>query len=83
MSYSDEIAENTRKVVSQMEHSIVLNVCGMADDNFVDVTTNYGVIPNAGVVANGHVAYDHCAFCNVDILPQGWFLAEMGIELLH
>jgi hypothetical protein len=45
-----------RAVVKRVQHHAVLNIRAVADDDFVHVAAQYGVVPDRTVAADGHVA---------------------------
>ena len=54
----------------------------MTDDNPIDVATNDRVVPDTGVIADGHIAQHRGAARYIYPLAQGGFFAEEPIELL-
>ena len=47
MTDGDVIAQETGKLVGQMQHGIVLDISVVADDDAVDVAPEDGIAPNA------------------------------------
>src|SRR2546430_14526869 len=75
-------ADQTRKIICQMNHSIVLDIAMMADLDPVDVSAHHGVVPNAGMIAQSHIAQDDRAARDVDPLPKSWLFAQVGLKLV-
>ena len=65
-----------------MNHGVVLNIAVMADDNAVDVATQNGVVPDAGMVAERDIADDDAGAGDINVLANRWFFAQKCIELL-
>src|SRR4051812_28977993 len=82
MADRHKISKNTRKVIGQVEHGVVLNIRVMSDDDFIDVPPENGVVPYTRMIAEGHVTQDCCAFGDVNPLAQRWLFMEKGLELL-
>jgi hypothetical protein len=55
----------------------------MTDDDAVDVAASDGVVPDAGVVAEGDIAEDDCAFGDVNIFAEVRFFVEEGLKLFQ
>src|SRR4051812_41625688 len=81
MSDGDVVSHDARKGVSEMNDGVVLNISMVADDDAVDVAAKHGVIPNAGMIAEGDVAEDGCAASDEDAFAEFGLLAEEAVEL--
>ena len=78
----DVIADDAGVVIGEVEDGVVLNLRVMADDDAVDVAAQNGVIPDAGMVAEGDVAEDDARSGDINVLANRWLFAEKCIELL-
>jgi len=76
------VTHQTGKFVSQVEHGVVLDVGVVADDDAVDVTTDDGVIPNTGLVTQGHVPQHRRAMGDINSLAERRLFSQERIKLL-
>lgn len=81
MAHCDPISDQAGQFVGQMNNCIVLDVRVVADFDSVDVSSDNGVVPDAGMIAEGDIAQDNGTACNVDVFTEPWLLPEKGIEL--
>jgi hypothetical protein len=65
-----------------MEDGVVLDVRVVADDNAVDVAANDSVVPDAGMLPDGHISQNNRAASDIHPIAQSRFFAEKRLELL-
>ena len=82
MPDGDVVADEAGVIVREVQHRVVLDVGVMPDDDAVDVATQHRVIPNAGVIAERHVAHDHRRARDIHAATERRFFAEERVELL-
>ncbi len=58
MADGDQFADVAAEVVREVDDRVVLNIWAGADDDFVDVTAQPRLVPNAGFLVQGDPA-DH------------------------
>jgi hypothetical protein len=78
----DPITDEAWKFIGEMQDGVVLNVGVMADDDAIDVAAQDGVIPDAGMIAEGNVAKDNGGARDVNAGAEGGFAAQKSIQLL-
>lgn len=82
MSNGHVPSENTGKIISEVQHRIVLHVRVLADHDAIDVTSEHSVVPHAGMRTERHVSKDDRGARDVNIWPDRWLFAEKRFELL-
>ena len=78
----DPVADEAGEVVRKVKHGVILHVAVVADDDAVDVAPDDGVVPDAGAIADFHIADHHGAPGDVNAFTEPWFLPEKLIQLL-
>ena len=78
----DPVAKETRKIVREVQHGIVLDIRVVADDDAVDVAAKHRAIPHAGMRAECDIADDSGSFGDENIFTELRRLAEKPIKLL-
>ncbi len=78
----DMATEDAGEIISEVQHRVVLNVRIVADHNAIDVAAEDGVVPNAGVRAEGNIAENNGGAGDVNIRTERGLLAEKCIKLM-
>ena len=81
MTNGNIMAHDTEAVVRQVQDGVVLDVRVVADDDAIEVTTEHGVAPDAGVMPERHVAQHHHTPGDINAFAKGWFLEQEPVEL--
>jgi len=77
----DPVADDTAIIIRQMQHSVVLDVRVVTDDDAVDVAAEHRAIPHARMRAEGHVAEHDSGFGEINAPTEFWFFAQERVEL--
>src|SRR3954470_15025055 len=65
-----------------MNHRVVLDIAMMPDLDSVDVSPDHGVVPDARIIAQSHIAEHDRAARNVNAFPKSRLFAQIGLKLL-
>src|SRR5712672_930086 len=65
-----------------MNHRIVLDVAVIADLNAIDVSPHHGIVPDAGVIAQSHIAQHDRAARDVNSFPKSGLFTQIRLKLL-
>ena len=76
MTHSDVIAQDTGKIIRQVQHGVVLDIGVVPDDDAVDVAAQHGVIPDAGMRPERDIPNDDSGFGDVHAFAELRFLAS-------
>jgi hypothetical protein len=81
MTNRNPVPDEAREFVGQMDDRKILNVRVMPDDDPVDVAPNNAVVPDAGLVAEGHGSQHGRTARDVNAAAQRGLLSEKRVQL--
>ena len=81
MAHRHVIAQQTRILIRQMDHGIILDIGMVADDDPVDIAAHHGIVPDTGMITNRHVSDHHRSVSQVNSISELGSLAQKGIQL--
>ena len=82
MSDGHVVTYNAGEIIREVKNGIVLNVGEFADANLIDVSAQDGVVPNAGAIAQSHVADDNGSPRDINIFADSRFSFQECLKLL-
>src|SRR5262249_13704213 len=83
MANSHVVSHQTRILVSQMQHRVVLDVCVVSDDYPINVSAQNRVVPDARIIPDCHVADHHRSLSEINMGTDGRLLLQKGFKLLE